>query len=408
MFPDPPLSRDAYARFPFLCPVSAFCHDLHVERDRRLTHDWGVDGVYYDISMNNVRHICRADTHGHLPGATSAITAAYRALLRDTAQVVQVEAHGVPVPQGTELINEQTMAGLAFYQARAEASPAAPFEAAPFRDMIKVGTAESIPLFAYVYHEYGPVRLDGWAKLSREQGDYVYFVLGRVFLHGGLIELNYEFSAQEVLDGVRDVPEEHYYPFAAHHYPIDPNLAQFIGSLARARVGTANKYLAYGTMLRPAPLVVDGEQSLQLRYFLYQVGTDFHEYEDRGHVDVPVVLQSAWRYREDSAAWILLNLAPDTRRVRLSLDSTSVCHGAACACRLTLYHEGSNLSDLGLIAGPRQLSLDLPPRRPVLVEATPLEAGEEVQPDSELDLRSRAWPGHGELITKWQSCVERA
>jgi len=190
VIPRPTLSRDAYD-FPFLCPVTPFARDLHVARDRTLAGEYGVDGVYYDISVNNVRHICLSSEHGHEPGDTVALTAAYRALLADTAGAMRDATAGRVVPQGTEMINEQMLPVVAFYQARAEASPASTFEAGPFRNLIKAGMAEKIPLFAYVYHEYGPVRLDGWAKLSREQGEFVYFVLGRVFLQGGLIELNY-------------------------------------------------------------------------------------------------------------------------------------------------------------------------------------------------------------------------
>ena len=376
VFPDPPLSRDNYAKFPYLCPATTFCHDLHVVRDQTLVRDWHVDGVYYDISMNNVRHICLAATHGHPPGATSAITAAYRAMLRDSAHAMRTAADGRSIPQGTELVNEQMIPVVAFYQARAEASPAAPFDAAPFRSMIKAGAAEKIPLFAYVYHEYGPLRLDGWAKLSREQGDYVYFVLGRTLLQGGLIELNYEFSALEELDGVRDVPEEHYYRFAEHHYPIDPALAQYVGTLARARVGPANKYLAYGTMLRPAPMEVVGEQTLTLEYFLYHVGTDFPEYEDRSSMQVPVVLQSAWRYREDSAAWLLLNLDSQVRLVDLALDQASMWRDRSIACRLTLHGESNRSWDMGMLAGPRRIRLRLPSRQPMMIEATPVAAGD--------------------------------
>jgi hypothetical protein len=77
LIPNPTLSRDAYA-FPFLCPVSAFTRRLHLERDRRLVADWGVDGIYYDISVNNVRHICTSGEHGHAPGDSRTVSTAFR------------------------------------------------------------------------------------------------------------------------------------------------------------------------------------------------------------------------------------------------------------------------------------------------------------------------------------------
>ncbi len=280
-------------------------------------------------------------------------------------------AGGKVIPQGTEMINEQMLPVVAFYQARAEASPAAPFEAGPFRELIKAGHAEKIPLFAYVYHEYGPVRLDGWAKLSREQGDFVYFVLGRVFIQGGLIELNDEFSALEDLDERRDTATEHYYLFDDRRYTIDPKLAAFVGRLARARIGRANRYLAYGTMRRPAPLMVWGEQELKLDYFLYNCGTTQSEYEDRGTIRVPAVLQSAWRYREEGVAWLLLNIGSDERAVRLTLDPPSMGSSQSAPWRLMAHQEGVASRELGRLTDRRTIDLTLPSRSPILIEAMP-------------------------------------
>ena len=368
--PTPTFSRDAY-NFPFLCPASPFTRGLHVGRDRTLIAEHHVDGVYYDISVNNVRHICLSTAHGHQPGDAPALTAAYRDLLSETGAAMREAASGVPVPQGTEMINEQMLPVVAFYQARAEASPAAPFEAGPFRALIKAGAAEKIPLFAYVYHEYGPLRLDGWAKLSREQGDYVYFVLGRVFLQGGLIELNYEFSALEDLGEQRDSPAEHYYHFDERHYAIDAELAAFVGRLARARVGRANRYLAYGTMCRSAPLTIEGEGELELGYFLYNCSKAQSEYEDRGTVRVPAVLQVAWRYRAESLAWLLLNVAPDERTIRMQLDAPALGAAGPSAWQLRAYQDETLLADLGRLERRREVMLTLPSRNPILIEAVP-------------------------------------
>ncbi len=371
LFPTPLLSRDAY-HFPFLCPVSPFTRELHVARDRTLVEQVGVDGVYYDISVNNVRHICLSAAHDHAAGATVALTTAYRELFAETAKAMRAAGDGDAPLQGTEMINEQMLPVISFYQARAEASPASPFEAKPFRALIKQGAADKIPLFAYVYHAYGPMRLDGWAKLSREQGDYVYFVLGRVFLQGGLIEINDEFSPLEDLGDARDDVADHYWRFDHHHYAIDPDLARFVGRLARARIGRANRYLAYGTMLRPAPLTVDGDQDLRLEYFLYNCDRSFDEYEDRGALAVPTVLQVAWRDHEGNAAWLLLNLATDDRTAHLEIDPATLPPAAPSAWMLTLYQEDEPAVDLGTLDGRRTVTLTLPSRRPVMLEAVPV------------------------------------
>ncbi|MBO0702463.1 MAG: hypothetical protein J2P38_05995, partial [Candidatus Dormibacteraeota bacterium] len=358
--PSPTLSRDAYA-FPFLCPGARYARELHVERDRRLAQEHDVDGVYYDISVNNVRHRCLASGHGHPPGEMQAVTLAYRDQLADTRQAMREAANGRAMPQGTELINEQLIPFVDFYQARAEAGLAAPFEGGPFRELIKAGTAQKIPLFAYVYHEYGPVRLDGWAKLSREQGTLVFHTLGQVFLNGGLVELNYEFSALEVLDeGRHDEPEEHYYRFEDRRYAVDGEVARFAGALARMRVGAANRYLAYGTMQRPAAMTVRGGATVELDYFLFNCDTSHRDYEDRGVLRVPAVSQSAWRSPEGSRAWLFLNVAAEPREVTVDLET-------APGRRLVWRGAMDRSEDVTAGAGGAH-TRTLPARRPVMLE----------------------------------------
>ncbi len=189
-----------------------------------------------------------------------------------------------------------------------------------------------------------------------------------LFVQGGLIEINYEFSALEDLSEERDTVAEHYYLFDDRRYTIDPELAEFVGRLARARTGRANRYLAYGVMLRPAPLMVHGAQEVELDYFLYNCSTTQSEYEDRGAMRVPAVLQVAWRYREESVAWLLLNVAPDERAVRLELDRPAI-DGRPAMWMLTLYRDDSRANDLGLLNGPRTIDLTLPSRRLILIEA---------------------------------------
>src|SRR5690606_41177170 len=84
------------------------------------------------------------------------------------------------------------------------------------------GEAELIPMFAYVYHEYGAVRLDGWGKLVNEIGELFYYTVARTYLWGGLYELNYEYSPMEAIDGEENSPEEHYFSFQPKGYEFDP------------------------------------------------------------------------------------------------------------------------------------------------------------------------------------------
>jgi hypothetical protein len=300
--PKPARSIDEYT-FPFLCPATPFFQRLHAQRDETLVAEYGVDGVYYDISANNVLKQCYDRSHGHPPGGGAFLVDAYRKLYAEPA-----------VTRGTEMINEVFLDQLDFYQARAEGSPVATFEADRFREWMKSGDAEKVPLFTYVYHEYGPVRLDGWAKLSRETGDLFYWVAARVLCWGGLFELNYEFSPLEIVGGEREPLDEHYANLPDHRYEIDPAKAAFVGELARARVG--NPHLAYGTML--PPLAIDSPP-VELDWFHYNGPQEWPSYEDRGTKTVPAVVHGAWRFRGKIAV-VLVNISEDDLRVMVPLD----------------------------------------------------------------------------------------
>lgn len=298
-------------RFPYMCAGTDYWHDLHVWRDRTLVASHDCDALYYDISVSNLLMQCRATNHNHAPGAGTAIADAFTTMYRDTKAVASA-AKGAYVPSGTEVISECFLRDFDYYQARAEACPLAPFEVDCFRHWIVAGRAEKIPLFTYVYHERGPLRLDGWAKLSREAGDLFYLVAARVLLNGGLLELNYEFSGLETLENLTDDPAEHYYPFVPRPYAADPAKEAFVGEVARARVGPANPFLAYGTML-PAPTV--DAPTIDLGYFLYNVFPG-RTFEERGRVTAPSVIATAWQH-QGRAVWIAANVSSDAQTVRI-------------------------------------------------------------------------------------------
>lgn len=363
--PAPILSFDSYS-FPFLCPVTSFLRNLHGERDRHLARDYDVDGVYYDISANNVIKQCFDSSHGHARGGGEFMTNAYRELYARSKELMAGSADGRYVPQGTEMINEVFVDRLDFYQARAEASPASAFEGDQFRDWIKAGRAEKVPLFAYVYHEYGPVRTDGWGKLSREQGELFYWIAARVLVWGGLFQLNYEFSPLEVLDGKAEPLDQHYFPLVERHYQIDRDKAAFVGEIARARTGFANPYLAYGAML--PPLAIESPK-IDLDWFHYNCPPGWPAYEDRGTHTVDAVVHAAWRYAE-AAAIVLVNVDRTAREVAVPLR-TSALRLDGDAPRTVEYVTASGREPLGSFRDGQELRRTLPSRKVVLVEVKP-------------------------------------
>ncbi len=358
-------SFDRYT-FPFMCPATPFWHDLHVARDARIVAEHDPDAIYYDISLNNVLMACRSRHHPHHPGGGQEIADAYARMLADTkAEMARVA--GRPVPMGTEMVAELVIPFVDFYQARAEASPASSFEADFWRKWLIEGKVEKIPLFAYVYHEYGPLRMDGWGKLSLELGDIFYWIASRVVLWGGLFELNYEFSPLEVLGGHPDDPAEHYYPFDRRDYGIDPEKLAFLAEVAHTRTGWARDYLAYGTMRRPPALNV---APVTLSYFLYNCGKGLPHYEERGTITVPGVICSAWSYGREKAAILMANLHADAQTVEILIEPRNYGLEGSQATRLCCIGRSGEVV-LGRVAEAQTVSLSLPPRQIVGLEMRP-------------------------------------
>lgn len=359
-------SIDAY-RFPFICPAADYTQHFHVDRDVTLQRNDDVDSIYYDISANNIMKICLDDSHGHPVGAGRAINEAYRQNYIRT-KAAMIEAAGRYVPMGTEMMNETLLDVLDYYQARAGGQPAAPLEGYPLRDLLKTGEAELIPMFAYVYHEYGAVRLDGWGKLVEEIGSLYYFTVARTYLWGGLYELNYEYSPMEAQDGHENAPEEHYYPFEPRGYAFSADRADYLAQFADLRTGAGNKYLAYGRMLPPLEFERD---RISADWFHYNHGKETKEYNDSGELQVDTVVHSAWRYKEESVGLFFANVSGESRRVKAAVEP--IRYGLAGSSFQYVLHTGGASGEITVLTPLEDgtIELDIPARSVVLLEIHP-------------------------------------
>ncbi len=355
-------SSDAYA-FPFLCPTADFTRRLHRERDRRLARDPGVDAYYYDISANNILAECLATDHPHRPGGGPEIAAAHARLYRETRDAAEGEARR-PLAMGAELINERLIGELDFYQARAGAAPAASFETDRLYERVVDGSVELVPLFAAVYHEFGPVRTDGWAKLSAEQGDLVFWNLARVVAWGGLPQVNAEYSPLESLPGHPAPLTDHYFPLRGEHaFEADPEVMRFLGELSVLRTHLATRFLAYGTMLSPPP--VDCEV-IELSWFHYNGPPGSPAYDRRGAKRVPAVVAGAWRHRGDVAV-VLVNADRQPRRAALTWTSALLAPEDA---RDLVIRDRHAAVKAGRIVPGTTTSITIEPRTAVVLEAS--------------------------------------
>ncbi|MDR2372753.1 MAG: DUF6259 domain-containing protein [Bifidobacteriaceae bacterium] len=357
------LSRDSYD-FSFMCPVPAVQQRLSVYRDETAVGRLGASGVYYDIGPNNVMLRCLDAGHGHAAGGGSVLTQAYRRVLAAVKRAC-ASAAGQYVPLGCEMANEVFIPEMDFYQARAEASPASSFEAWSFYGWIKDGSAEKVPLFAYIYHEYGPIRLDGWGRLDNEQGDLFYWIAARVFAWGGIYEINCEFSNLNSVAGHRDDITESFSSFCVdRYYDVAQDKADFLKRLAAARTGFANKYLAYGAMIRPLEF---DNNLLDRSWFHFNSPPDSQEYQDGGVLRVPAVIHCGWRFARESCGFVFVNtdLAPTEISVRIDPSK----YGLDDLADLRLFQVDSRgEADLGPVDGPTEVTFVAPDRSPTMLE----------------------------------------
>ena len=368
-FPSPTFSHDGYT-FNMLCPHCAFTKDFHREKDITVLREADVDAMYYDISANNLIKVCMDVRHGHRPGGGREITEGYAAVYADTRKALKKEA-GRYIPLGTEMMNEVYLSQLDYYQARAWAQPCSTLETYPFREQMRSGLAQMIPLFDYVYHEMGVVRMDGWGKLVDEIGDLFYYNVAKVYVWGGLYEINHEYSPMEELDGQENSGAEHYFHFDPQHCAYAPGRAAYVRQFAKLRTGAGNPYLAYGRMtVRPDMEI----PQMDAFWYHYNHGQQDTSYKAKGELKVNSVVTCAYEDGLGGYALFLANAdkAPHTLAFTVSHETLRLAKGKKSVRLLTGFErqDAPETMDLGMLRdGETQaVSLALSPRTPYMLE----------------------------------------
>jgi hypothetical protein len=230
--------------------------------------------------------------------------------------------------QGSEVINETNIGLIDCFFSRAVAGPHAvlegrdnntglPFEHEPG------GAIEAVPFFDAVYHDYGPVRQDGYAQLNPGYGDAFYWIAARqVLLFGGLLDLDYNVYWPEAFPGYTGTPEATYTPYDGGYWTpyktpdYDAAKGAYVREVAQARTTYGNPWLGYGRVARPA-----GVKSPT-------IGLDYGNHRDvypenslvaQGTWHVPQVFEAAWFDKHDRLGLFFSNLAKD-KPFRLHVD----------------------------------------------------------------------------------------
>jgi hypothetical protein len=353
------------------------------------------DCLYYDIGpCAGVPTGCYASAHTHPPGAGARITQAYVSLFEESGRRAS-RARDAYVPVGTECVSEPFIGCLDFYYAR-NAGFNPDMETFPYvRDLswLPDGRMEIVPLFPFVYHEHGPVAVQGiypvdpWVVPEAEP--FFSWAEARTVLWGGLIVT---------------------FPVPTHPAPSEAR-TRYLRSLVAARTGFAREFLAYGRMQR-SPDITCGtltvEHGLAAGGWLRRIRfpreklasqkpaskreqNEAHSKElsveqwasglvsipfatpRRATLSVPAVLCQAYTLGEDRLGLLLVNLRSNGEEV-IGLRVDPAVYGLPSGSYALSEDRAAAHRSLGVISSSHRVELRLAPRDVVMVRAT--RAGE--------------------------------
>jgi len=348
----------------FVCPVTEIQRDLHTWRDERLVADYGLAGVFYDISSGNpFAARCLRAEHGHTPGWSRDVLVAY-ADNNAASRLAMTRATGTVPAQGVETIVEHVIADIDFYVARSAAGPLGGLEAMTLGPETPPGGGrELVPLFQAIYHDVGPVHEDGWVTFDHTYGDIFYWIVSRIVIGwGGVLSLHYANNPPERFPGV-DSGEVITWDGGLLRFddlePPDQGFIDFAAAMGRLRVGVGNPYLAYGRMVVPLPL-----ESPPVPLGYHRSNPVLTGITRQGVWEVPRLVHGAWEASDGTIGLFLVNVAAEPHRLRASVrpswecpDADSVIHG---------------INGVATLAnGKLDLDVVLPPRSPILLVFTP-------------------------------------
>jgi hypothetical protein len=301
----------------------------------------GADSLYHDVGVGAVHpKRCYDATHPH--GTRVNQVQASMEQMRGFYEMTRARG-GI---YGQELIFEQMLPYLDFYQCRANGGMLTHMEHTRLLPLLEDCRAEKLPLFEYVYGDLGAIRIDGYATPEADFGEGYYHDAAYTVLNGGVFEYNYEnFPAGAC-------------PNADKH---DETMMRFVGTLAQARRTYGKDFLVYGQMCR-SPRVDAGR--IAYPYVCHKShpergGADYH-----GLYTVDRVVTAAYR-KDGSVAIFLCNVTAEALTVPLNVTPAlqySLQNGTARVLVDGVETEAFSFTDGGF-----EHTLTLPSRKVVMV-----------------------------------------
>lgn len=322
----------------------ASCEDYlsrFAEKEQGWYDRYGVSGYYHDVGIAAVHpKQCYDSSHPH--GTRVNIVEECLAQMALTKEIGQRNGANI---YGQELIFEQMLPYLDFYQARGNAEELGFMENDRIRPLIEGGVCEKVCLFDYVYGAYGAKRLDGYLYADELLGESYYHIAAYTALNGGIPEYNYEF----VQNGEYLQPQEH-----------SAEMMSFLGVLAKVKQTYGKQYLVYGEMVKPPET---GAGEIEYDYIQQR----FSDGTDGGVAVFGKTVTSAFRYGEKIGIFICnpTKEAQSLKFVVNALRDYGIADGD-----VTLSDGEGTKAFSSVRDGKLRVALDLEPREVVMLEVS--------------------------------------
>lgn len=232
----------------YICASNEQWTRLITERQRKQFTDIDSQGIYNDLGICAVHPLnCYDESHAH--GSNVNALEDYYNLLEKSHEISRaytVDKAGNNGFTGQEMITENVLPYVDFYQTRAASGEMGGMEHDQIMKMVQNDVAVKIPLFEYVYHEYAGVRGDGFTLPVSSVGVPYYQAMAFTALNGGIPEFNYECYDHSKFDTLAG--------------DLDVDMIKFINTLGKARLTYGKDFLVYGEMARPPELSQNRQQ----------------------------------------------------------------------------------------------------------------------------------------------------
>jgi hypothetical protein len=312
----------------WICPAVEGWKDYNVEQIDELVDRYDVDGVYLDILSASPPMECYDESHGHPLGGG----AWWTSHSLETADLLRQAGreHDPGFVAFGEMFNEHFISHLdGFWDLSVNNY---------LQDWwwhVNTYGAETVPLFEFVYHPYTRIITGDWPAPYREWGQWYYYTMGYWFVSGGAVGVAISERAPE------------------------PAMWDFTTVMMEASSGYAKDFLVFGQMIEPPALDVPTVRLTQDDVPSYK---QLHVRD--GTLEVPSVLNSAWRAPDGSVGHVLANILPNQVPVKITLDS---CGLDAKSYGIYAYRNGEYVVEETNVALPHEVHMDLRPHEIVVI-----------------------------------------